>query len=262
MRVTIVGCSGSLAGPDSATSCYLLEADDALRTWRLVLDLGAGAVGPLQRYTRLEDIDAVAISHGHADHCADVGALSVALRHGPSASTAPPRRSGGVALLGPPGLDATITAMAASPGALTPFAYQALEPGRRIAVGPFLITCAAGEHPVPSLAFRVEGPREGGEGRGSLTYTGDTATSAAVAALAMGTDVLLAEAGWGTREDAPAGRHMTAAEAGALATAAHARELILTHLPPWEDASAALAAASAAYAGPAALAQPGATRVV
>ena len=51
MRLTVVGCSGSYPGPDSPASCYLLEADDADgRTWRVLLDLGNGALGALQRY--------------------------------------------------------------------------------------------------------------------------------------------------------------------------------------------------------------------
>ena len=45
MRLTMVGCSGSMPGPHSAASCYLLEADG----FRLVVDLGNGAVGAQQR---------------------------------------------------------------------------------------------------------------------------------------------------------------------------------------------------------------------
>ena len=58
MRLTVVGCSGSMPGPHSPASCYLLEADG----FRLVVDLGNGALGPLQRYTALERVDAVALS--------------------------------------------------------------------------------------------------------------------------------------------------------------------------------------------------------
>jgi ribonuclease BN (tRNA processing enzyme) len=68
MRLTVVGCSGSMPGPDSAASCYLLEADG----FQLVVDLGNGALGGLQRYTALSRIDAVALSHLHADHCLDL----------------------------------------------------------------------------------------------------------------------------------------------------------------------------------------------
>lgn len=46
MRLTVVGCSGSIPSPRSPASCYLLEAEG----FRLVLDLGSGALGPLQRY--------------------------------------------------------------------------------------------------------------------------------------------------------------------------------------------------------------------
>ena len=50
MRLTVIGCSGSFAGPESAASCYLLEGEHEGRTWRVLLDLGSGALGTLQRY--------------------------------------------------------------------------------------------------------------------------------------------------------------------------------------------------------------------
>ena len=73
MRLTVIGCSGSFAGPGSPASSYLVRADDpAGRTWHLLLDLGNGALGALQRQVDLADLDAVAISHLHPDHCADL----------------------------------------------------------------------------------------------------------------------------------------------------------------------------------------------
>ena len=78
MRLTVVGCSGSLPGPRSAASCYLVEHDG----FALVLDLGSGALGPLQSLPRPADIDAVLLSHLHADHCLDLtGLLRVAAVH-------------------------------------------------------------------------------------------------------------------------------------------------------------------------------------
>ena len=50
MRMTVIGCSGSYPGPESSASCYLLEAEHEGRTWRVLLDLGNGALGSLQRY--------------------------------------------------------------------------------------------------------------------------------------------------------------------------------------------------------------------
>ena len=48
MRVTVVGCSGSFAGPESPASSYLVQHEDEGRTWNLLLDLGSGALGALQ----------------------------------------------------------------------------------------------------------------------------------------------------------------------------------------------------------------------
>ena len=56
MRLTIVGCAGSFPGPDAPASCYLVEAEAEGRTWRILLDLGSGALGVLQRYADPLDV--------------------------------------------------------------------------------------------------------------------------------------------------------------------------------------------------------------
>jgi ribonuclease BN (tRNA processing enzyme) len=85
MRLTIIGCSGSLPGPESPASSYLLEAEG----FRLVLDLGNGALGVLQRHAGLYSIDAVALSHLHADHCLDMCGYWVARRYAPGGPQPP-----------------------------------------------------------------------------------------------------------------------------------------------------------------------------
>ena len=50
---------------------------EELEHFRLVLDLGNGAVGALQQYAGLADIDAICLSHLHADHCIDMLGYSV-----------------------------------------------------------------------------------------------------------------------------------------------------------------------------------------
>src|SRR5689334_13689436 len=83
MKLTIVGCAGSYPGPDSSASCYLLEAEQDGRTWRLVIDLGNGALGQLQRYCDPRDVDAIAISHLHPDHCIDMASFAVLAKYHP-----------------------------------------------------------------------------------------------------------------------------------------------------------------------------------
>ena len=83
-RLTVVGCSGSYPGPDSPASCYLLEAEHDGRTFRILLDLGNGALGQLHRYVDPLTIDAVFLSHLHADHCLDMCGYYVMRKYHPT----------------------------------------------------------------------------------------------------------------------------------------------------------------------------------
>ena len=74
MKLTVVGCSGSFPSAESACSSYLVEADG----FRLLLDMGNGALGELQRHCGLYDLDAIFLSHLHADHCIDMCGYFVA----------------------------------------------------------------------------------------------------------------------------------------------------------------------------------------
>ena len=85
MRLTVVGCAGSFPGPDSPASCYLLEADG----FRLVIDFGNGSLGALQKYAALFGIDAVCLSHLHADHCVDLYSYSIARTYPPDGPQPP-----------------------------------------------------------------------------------------------------------------------------------------------------------------------------
>ena len=87
MRLTVLGCSGSLPGPDSPAAGYLVQAGG----FALALDLGNGTLGALQRHLDPFDLGALAFSHLHPDHCADATALVVYLRYHPQRPV-PPRR--------------------------------------------------------------------------------------------------------------------------------------------------------------------------
>ena len=79
MRLIVLGCSGSGPGPTSPASGYLVEAGGV----HLVLDLGNGTLGALQRHVDPWRLTAVAFSHLHPDHCADMSALYVHRRYHP-----------------------------------------------------------------------------------------------------------------------------------------------------------------------------------
>ncbi|NYI42015.1 MBL fold metallo-hydrolase [Demequina lutea] len=253
MRLTVIGCAGSVAGPDNPASSYLLDAEADGRTWRLLLDLGSGAIGPLQAVLDPATLDGILISHGHPDHCADLASLSVLLRYGPSSGTglAP------IPLWGPDGIDERVRQVegASDDAGLAPFAWRALAPGETRSLGPFTVTAARAWHPVPALAYRIEGPSESG-GAATVVFTGDTDLCDDIVAIAADADVLLAEAGWADRAENPIGIHLTGAQAGELARRARAKRLVVTHVASWVDPTATLAQARAEHPH-AVLAAPG-----
>jgi ribonuclease BN (tRNA processing enzyme) len=250
MRLSVVGCAGSFPGPDSAASCYLVEIEDTGRTWRLLLDLGNGALGPLQRLVDPRGLDAVLLTHLHPDHCLDLCGLFVLLRHhpqGPPATKLP--------VFGPPGtLERLVVAYGGpdgEPDLPEVFDVREWDDGHAVRLGPTLITPYRVEHPVEAYGLRLDHA-----GR-SLAYTGDTDTCPALLKLARGADLFLAEASFQEGRDTVRGIHLTGLRAGQVAAAAGARRLVLTHLPVWTDPDVVLGEARTAFAGHVDLATPG-----
>jgi ribonuclease BN (tRNA processing enzyme) len=248
MKVTVLGCSGSVPGPDSPASGYLIEADG----YRLVLDMGHGAYGALQRFARPSDIDAIVISHLHADHCIDLTAYIVGLRYGREGylCSGP---DGRIPLVGVPGtrdrLEAAYDPLARKLSLHEIFTFATPTEGE---LGPFRMSYARMNHPTPTNAVRIEcGDR-------SLVYSADTGESAQLVELAEGADALLCEASVAPDEELVPDLHLTGRMAGEHADKAGVERLIVTHVPPWNSVQVAADEAAAAFHGPVEVAQPGA----
>ena len=249
MRVTVVGCSGSFAGPDSPASCYLLEGEHSGRTWRVLLDLGSGALGALHRFIDPLDIDAVLISHLHPDHYFDISGLYVMWRYHPLGAR--PR----IPIFGPPEVGrqcARSYGLRREPGMSAEFDFHEYD-DHPIRLGPFTITVTEVTHPVTAYGIRVE------SGGRVIAYSGDTGPCQQLVELAEGADLLLAEAAFVEGRPNPVDLHMTGRQAGAAAAAAGVGRLVLTHIPPWNDPEVSLAEAREMYDGPLEAACTGAT---
>jgi ribonuclease BN (tRNA processing enzyme) len=247
MKVTVVGCSGSYPGPDSPASCYLVEAEAEGRTWRVLLDLGNGALGALHKYADPLSIDAVLISHLHADHCLDLCGYYVMRKYHPTGHQPL------IPVWGPPG---TAERMARAydlpldPGMTHEFDFRTWD--AEVRIGPFVVTPVPVTHPVDAFGLRISADGA------TLAYSGDTGLTPVLDDLARDVDLFLVEASFRTGDPNPPDLHLTGAEGGEVATRAGVRRLVLTHIPPWHDPQDALAEARTAYDGPLELAVPGA----
>lgn len=242
MRLTIVGCSGSFAGPHSSASCYLIQAEHEGRDWNLVLDLGSGALGGLQRHLDPMAIDAVFLSHLHSDHCLDLCGLYVMQKYSPAAASHSripvygPRRTGermarAYDLTPPEGMDSE-------------FDFRQLTDRASVRIGPFTITPHLVNHPVEAYGFRVEA-----DGK-TLAYTGDTDTCDALKALCHKAALVLADSAFIDGRDDVQGIHLSGSRAAQAAVdAGGVQRLMLTHIPAWNDPALCRAQAGAVWPG-------------
>ena len=248
MQLTVLGCAGTFPGPESPCSGYLVEHDG----FRLVVDLGAGALGQLQRHCDLRDVDAVYVTHLHADHCIDLVAYSYARRYHPDG--VPPV----LPVYGPLGTRARIYSSFEAPpvdGLLDVFDFRTATPGTQ-QIGPLTVTTSIMNHPVECHGLRIEA------GGRSLAYSADTGETDALVELAADVDLLLCEASWLSDRDHPPGVHLTGRQAGEHAARARARRLVLTHVVAFVDDAAVMAEAKEAFDGPLELARMGAVLTV
>jgi ribonuclease BN (tRNA processing enzyme) len=244
MRLTVLGCAGTFPSKDSGCSAYLVEHDG----FRLLLDAGNGAIGALQRHGEIFDLDAVLLSHLHADHCLDLVAYSYARRYHPHR---PPK----LPVYGPHGTQKRLCQVFDHPpedGLRDVYDFHTTGAGSR-EIGPFRIDLTPTVHPIECYAIRVTAAGK------SLTYSADTGPSDAVADAAKGTDLFLCESTWLEDSPRPPNLHLTAREAGEHAARAGAQRLALIHTTAYLDQDAYVTQAAAAYDGPLERATPGAT---
>ena len=243
MRLTVLGCAGSFPGPESACSAYLVEAQG----FRLLIDFGSGSLSALQRYADMNAVDAIMLTHLHADHMLDACNYVVVRRYDPTGPKPP------VPMYAPLGAAERIAAAYSVDGEPVDDVYTffRLEPGT-FPIGPFTVTVDRVNHPIETYGVRVE------QGGRVLAYSSDTAPCESLLRLAQGADLFLCEASYLDDVPHPPDLHLTGREAGEAATKADVGRLLLTHLvSAWGSEASTVEAACAAFAGPVEVVRPG-----
>jgi len=255
MRLTIVGCSGSFAGPNSPASSYLLRAEQEGREVNLLLDLGSGALGALQRHIDPADLDAVMVSHLHPDHCVDLLGLYVSRKYQPSGPLDDP-----LPVYGPKDTAERMERAyhgLEDGGMNKEFDFLGLTDQEAVTVGPFTVTPFRVNHPVETYGFRVEA------GGRVLAYSGDTDSCEALTPLFTGADLVLADSAFVDGRDSARDIHLSGSRAAQAAVdAGGVSRLMLTHLPSWNDPAVCRAQAAAVWPGEVELARPDATYTI
>ncbi|HEY9367993.1 MBL fold metallo-hydrolase [Streptomyces sp.] len=250
LRLTVLGSATPYASVDNPCSGYLVSCGD-VRVW---VDAGSGTLAELQRHARLEELDAIWISHLHADHSADLLTAYYAALYADIQLSSP------IPLFGPPGIADRLAHFLTNGPTRSPvesaFAVHELHDGHETRLGSLTLTSRAVEHGMPAFAVRIEARER------SLVYSGDTAPCANLTQLADRCDVLLCEAESDQASGEGALVHHTPEDAGITACTARAGRLIVTHVGRFLTPQQAVTRASARFDGSVDYAAPGATFLI
>ncbi|MFF5493214.1 MBL fold metallo-hydrolase [Streptomyces aquilus] len=251
LSVTVLGTASPHPGPDTPCSGYLVRGGGA-EVW---VDAGFGSFAELRRHTDPARLDAIWISHLHADHYADLTAAVYGFAYGGLTLPAP------VPVYAPRDCAARLAGFfgRGDTGFLSGvFDFRILRHGYAVQHGELVMTATAVEHDVEAYGLRVEA------GGRVLAYSGDTGPCDALLRLAGGADLFVCEAdvdAHGEGEVDPV--HLTPEEAGAGARmAGGVGKLMITHVGPTLGVEDATARAASAFGGPTCAARVGETHVV
>lgn len=218
LELTVLGSGTAVPEPDRFPAGYLVTASGR----RLLVDCGPGVLRRLaQAGTRVDQLDAVLLTHYHTDHCADLAALLFALRN-KHLQPRPP-----LVVYGAPGLRRLVARLTEAWPWLQPNGYELelreLLPGRLAAHG-FEIEAIAIRHTAQSLGYRLHADG------GLLALSGDADTCDALVDLARDAHVFVCDAA--TPDEQKLEGHLTPGLAAGYAQAGGAHTLVLTHFYP------------------------------
>jgi ribonuclease BN (tRNA processing enzyme) len=244
MRITVLGKSPAFQDAGGACSGYLVEGGGV----RVLLDCGPGVFAKLRTATSYVEVDAVVISHLHADHVMDLVTFASALRYGPHEPVTP-------RLIAPPGAPEVLASLCAG-GSMRAdhiegaFALTVYDPAETIELGGLRVRFRPVPHYIPCNAVELA------EDGARFTYSADCGPNDALVEFAAGTGLLIAEATLTEPDDEG---HLTPLQAGEHGARAGARRLVLTHFSDEADAGWVRAEGERGFGAPVELAREGAS---
>lgn len=212
MKLTVLGNNGTCPTRDGACSSYLLTCGNT----NILLDAGNGSVAKLQHIISAPEIDIILISHLHIDHIADLFCLKYLLETKKSMGENIKK----IALYLPQPPQWILDELSTN----DIFDIVYIWDDMTAKVGTSVITFMPVHHMGAAFGMRID---YGGK---KFVYSGDSASCDNLLRLAQNADIFLCESTIISGDGDPrTNHHMTALQAAALAKAAKARKLLLTH---------------------------------
>ncbi len=255
----MLGKSPSWQDAGGACSGYLLQEGETT----VLIDCGNGVFSKLRQVADYVDVDAVVVSHLHADHFLDLVPFSYALTYAPRQQPVPvppwpgtdsPARP---RLIAPPRATDVFRRVVGAWGnddlIENAFELEEYEESSTPEVGPLRFRFKSVPHFTETFAIHVVSA----EGGGSLAYGADSSPSEDLVEFVKDCALLVIEATLPRPERSGTRGHLTPEEAGDHARRARARRVVLTHISDELDATWARKQASEAFGAPVEVAAEG-----
>ncbi len=241
-NITILGSATCVPRLDRSACAVLVETGGAA----ILLDIGPGTIRRLLEYgVTIFGVTHILLSHFHPDHSSELVPLLFATKY-PDGNA----RKRRLELIAGPGLNAFYTGLKAAyghwielPDGQLAVRELSARAGTAVKCDDFRIMACPVNHSPGSLAYRIQ-VKNGI----SLVYSGDTDECEALAELAAGADLLICESAMPDGNKVPG--HLTPSLAGAIASSAKVKRLVLTHFYPACDAVDIVKQARSTYKGP------------
>lgn len=250
LSLTILGASAATQNPGGACSSYLVRGEEMA----LVLDMGSGAFARLQAHAAPAEVDAIVISHMHADHTLDLIPYRYYLFFATASGAGAPRRprlllppGGHEALLGISGIQDQSPAFFADV-----FDVAEYDPAQPLEIGSLTVAFFPMRHITHTYGMRVSGRNNP---TATLAYSADSGPCQGVHDVARDADLFLCENA--NVEGSPFELHLSPSQAATYARGAGARRLLLTHRWHVYDLDEAARAAADVFGGPVSIAREG-----
>jgi ribonuclease BN (tRNA processing enzyme) len=260
LRLTVLGKSPSWQDADGACSGYLLEEGGST----VLLDCGNGVFSKLRRFRDYTKVDAVVISHLHADHFLDLVPFSYALTYAPRQQPTPVDRWPGTdnparpLLFAPRGATECFRRVVGAWGnedlIENAFDLREFTGDEELAVGSMRFTFQHVPHFTETFAIDIASMNGGGR----ITYGADCSPNEELVAFARDTDLLIVEATLPRPERTGIRGHLTPSEAAEHASRANVKRVLLTHVSDELDELWVRKCACRAFDGPVSVAREGA----
>jgi len=214
VTVTVLGCSGSHFDEELRVPCssYLIECSEGA----VLLECGFGSYESYRRFATDVLLDALFVSHAHADHVAD---LQLFLDD-PRLWRDRPRLVGS---------SATLEVIAPASDTLVEGSLVMVSEDTSLRL-PFVeATFSLTAHQIPTLAVTV---LLGGR---RLVFSGDTGPTWTAPSAFLGADLAILECTLEKRNTTSSSFHLDAAEVGRLSKDLSVARTLITHVPPRES---------------------------